>query len=318
MSKKFLGRVIAGAALGGTSLLVFAPAVALADSGHGTDGGPPGPDETHHADTSGGHIVTPSGGVKPGGKVELLEICTAPQQYPFVWSEPTGKIKLKPKDPGSGGQDHEQAASPQPSPTPSESPLPPSAAESSAVPEPTGPPMLATATPAQPGSAGGATSGDDSTTSDSWSTDGGMGSAEQDSWYGQEGRTYDEPGVPPDTAGPMNPHGQQADKAQPKDTQAGGVPSDEQSGMAYDGQHGYDYWATITIGEHTQPGHYDLKGSCAEGVLVVLPNGWVDGGDGGSTTGGNRALAGGVGMLGAAALGGLVLMRPRRTDGAPL
>jgi hypothetical protein len=65
------------------------------------------------------------------------------------------------------------------------------------------------------------------------------------------------------------------------------------------------------------PGTYELRVRAA-GVLVVLPKGHVDGGDGGMTTTGiDRGLAtGGASMLGAAALGGLVLMRRRRTNGS--
>ncbi|MET8203215.1 hypothetical protein AB0C42_33780 [Micromonospora taraxaci] len=49
----------------------------------------------------------------------------------------------------------------------------------------------------------------------------------------------------------------------------------------------------------------------------MLPHGGVDGGDGGASTGTDRGLAtGGAGLLGAAALGGIVLMRRRRTDGS--
>jgi hypothetical protein len=45
------------------------------------------------------------------------------------------------------------------------------------------------------------------------------------------------------------------------------------------------------------------------------PKGWVDGGEAGSSVDGTLATAGGT-LLGAAALGGIVLMRRRRTDGS--
>jgi hypothetical protein len=45
------------------------------------------------------------------------------------------------------------------------------------------------------------------------------------------------------------------------------------------------------------------------------PKGWVDGGDAGSSVDGTLATAGGT-LLGAAAIGGIVLMRRRRTDGS--
>ncbi|MFE0532402.1 hypothetical protein ACFW0V_32870, partial [Micromonospora parva] len=77
------------------------------------------------------------------------------------------------------------------------------------------------------------------------------------------------------------------------------------------------YYGEATVDKHAKPGRYELKGSCGEGELVVLPHGGVDGGDGGVSTGTDRGLAtGGAGLLGAAALGGIVLMRRRRTDGS--
>ncbi|GAA1871228.1 hypothetical protein [Asanoa iriomotensis] len=45
------------------------------------------------------------------------------------------------------------------------------------------------------------------------------------------------------------------------------------------------------------------------------PKGWVDGGVAGVSTDGTMAATGGV-LVGAAALGGLVLLRRRRTDGS--
>ncbi|SCF09224.1 hypothetical protein [Micromonospora mirobrigensis] len=85
-------------------------------------------------------------------------------------------------------------------------------------------------------------------------------------------------------------------------------------------EHGREfvYYGEARVDEHAKPGRYDLEGSCGEGELVVLPRGPVDGGDGGmTTTGVDKGLAtGGAGMLGAAALGGIVLMRRRRTDGS--
>ena len=75
------------------------------------------------------------------------------------------------------------------------------------------------------------------------------------------------------------------------------------------------YYGEAEVSEDAKPGRYELKGSCGEGELVVLPHGGVDGGDGGAAAGTDRGLAaGGASLLGAAALGGLVLMRRRRTD----
>ncbi|MEV4498407.1 hypothetical protein AB0J84_22260, partial [Micromonospora arborensis] len=77
------------------------------------------------------------------------------------------------------------------------------------------------------------------------------------------------------------------------------------------------YYGEAKVDKDAKPGRYELKGSCGEGELVVLPHGGVDGGDGGTSTGTDRGLAtGGAGLLGAAALGGIVLMRRRRTDGS--
>ncbi|MET7963032.1 hypothetical protein ABZU44_21630, partial [Micromonospora zamorensis] len=77
------------------------------------------------------------------------------------------------------------------------------------------------------------------------------------------------------------------------------------------------YYGEAKVDKDAKPGRYELKGSCGEGELVVLPHGGVDGGDGGASTGTDRGLAtGGAGLLGAAALGGIVLMRRRRTDGS--
>ncbi|MBC9004405.1 hypothetical protein [Micromonospora aurantiaca (nom. illeg.)] len=84
-------------------------------------------------------------------------------------------------------------------------------------------------------------------------------------------------------------------------------------------EHGKDfvYYGEATVSHDARPGRYELRGTCGEGELVVLPRGGVDGGDGGmTTTGVDRNLAtGGAGMIGAAALGGLVLLRRRRAGG---
>ncbi|MFG2064244.1 hypothetical protein ACGFIK_22810, partial [Micromonospora sp. NPDC048871] len=75
------------------------------------------------------------------------------------------------------------------------------------------------------------------------------------------------------------------------------------------------YYGEARIAKDAKPGTYKLEGSCGEGELVVLPKGGVDGGDGGLTAGTDRDMAtAGAGLVGAAALGGLVLLRRRRTD----
>ncbi|MBO4208846.1 hypothetical protein GSF22_22955 [Micromonospora echinofusca] len=77
------------------------------------------------------------------------------------------------------------------------------------------------------------------------------------------------------------------------------------------------YWTSFEVPGNTRPGHYELRGSCGRGELIVTPRGPVDGGDGGSLRTGTASetglTAGGVGLLGAAAIGGLLLVRRRRT-----
>ncbi|MBM0240028.1 hypothetical protein JNW88_28210, partial [Micromonospora sp. ATA32] len=83
MAKKMLGKVVAGAALGGASLLVFTPGIAFAD-GHGHDG-----------EDRDGKVFAKPHVVRAGDEVKLLEICPEPQEHAFVWSKVTGKVELK-------------------------------------------------------------------------------------------------------------------------------------------------------------------------------------------------------------------------------
>ncbi|MEU5670350.1 hypothetical protein ABZ749_08255, partial [Micromonospora sp. NPDC047753] len=99
----------------------------------------------------------------------------------------------------------------------------------------------------------------------------------------------------------------------------GGYGKDERGSdeRDWDKEREFVYYGEAKVDKDAKPGRYELKGSCGEGELVVLPHGGVDGGDGGASTGTDRGLAtGGAGLLGAAALGGIVLMRRRRTDGS--
>ncbi|MGB2569871.1 hypothetical protein ACPFP2_15655 [Micromonospora citrea] len=89
MANKMLGKVVAGAALGGASLLVFTPGIAFAD------GAQPGGDRE-------GKVIAKPHAVKPGETVKLLEICPTPQEHAYVWSKVTGKVKLKAADEGRG------------------------------------------------------------------------------------------------------------------------------------------------------------------------------------------------------------------------
>ncbi|MER5702695.1 hypothetical protein ABT023_12225, partial [Micromonospora sp. NPDC002296] len=98
MANKMLGKVVAGAALGGASLLVFTPGIAFADG--------------HDGESRDGKVYVKPHVVKAGDKVELLEICSEPQRNAFVWSKVTGKVKLHSADDDRGqhggkpGEDH--------------------------------------------------------------------------------------------------------------------------------------------------------------------------------------------------------------------
>ncbi|MFF0369723.1 hypothetical protein ACFYPS_20375, partial [Micromonospora sp. NPDC005087] len=92
---------------------------------------------------------------------------------------------------------------------------------------------------------------------------------------------------------------------------------DRDSKDRWENKRDFVYYGEAKVDKDARPGRYELKGSCGEGELVVLPRGGVDGGDGGASTGTDRGLAtGGASLLGASALGGIVLMRRRRTDGS--
>ncbi|MEV4985805.1 hypothetical protein AB0K30_22285, partial [Micromonospora sp. NPDC053811] len=92
MAKKMLGKVVAGAALGGASLLVFTPGIALAD-GH------------HDGKDRDGKVLAKPHVVKAGETVKLLEICSEKQEHAFVWSKVTGKVDLKPVKKDDRGED---------------------------------------------------------------------------------------------------------------------------------------------------------------------------------------------------------------------
>ncbi|MEQ4206695.1 hypothetical protein ABN028_16570 [Actinopolymorpha sp. B17G11] len=76
------------------------------------------------------------------------------------------------------------------------------------------------------------------------------------------------------------------------------------------------YWGSAEIPSYADPGKYKLKGSCAYGHLYVVPNGGVDGGDGGTSDTNTSLAVSGAGVLAAAGIGGIVMMRRRRTDGS--
>jgi len=364
MAKKMLGKVVAGAALGGASLLVFAPGVAFAD-GH------------HDGKDRDGKVLAKPHVVKAGEEVKLLEICSEPQKHAYVWSKVTGKVDLKPVKDGEDrgdwrdedsygrddkdehgkddkgrdhegkdehgkddkgkdehgkdehgkddkGRDHEdkgdngETAKPQPP-----------------------------ADEAQPDGQGGgaaadaADEGKDEDKGKDWNGyehgqdaegrgDHGdkkdheeYGSEERGSWedkgrehgseeYGSDG--YGSDGYGSDEYG-SEEKGSWEDKGRDggwngEDSRDHGKGEDK-----WEHKRDFVYYGEAKVDEHAKPGRYELKGSCGEGELVVTPRGGVDGGDGGVATGADMNLAaGGASLLGAAALGGIVLLRRRRTD----
>ncbi|MEU1810212.1 hypothetical protein [Micromonospora aurantiaca (nom. illeg.)] len=381
MAKKMLGKVVAGAALGGAGLLAFTPGMAYA-GGH---------DE--------GKVIAKPHVVKAGDTVELLAICSEPQKHATVWSKVTGKVDLHPArdgehgdradrggdwggdqdwgwdDKGSDGKDEHGKGPdgrgepggdghgpggngpggngpggngpggngpggngpggngpggngpggdgmPQP---PANQPQPPAG-------QPDGQP--------QPGGAGAGAAVD-------------PGDWQGHDEYGQDaepGWEKEKPGAPDWTKDEHGPdgkdrYGKDAKDEHGKDDRggrpdgkgkdgkddwqaSGGAWQDDKGDYGKDAErdygkdgweHGKDfvYYGEATVSHDARPGRYELRGTCGEGELVVLPRGGVDGGDGGmTTTGVDRNLAtGGAGMIGAAALGGLVLLRRRRAGG---
>ncbi|MBQ1061728.1 hypothetical protein KBX43_13420 [Micromonospora sp. C41] len=426
MAKKMLGKVVAGAALGGAGLLVFTPGMAYA-GGH---------DE--------GKVIAKPHVVKAGDTVELLAICSEPQQHATVWSKVTGKVDLRPARDGEhgdwadrggdwggdqdwgwddkgpdgkdehgkgpdgkddhgkgpdgrgepGGDEHGPGGDgpdgngpggngpggngpggngpggngpggngpggdgmPQP---PADQPQPP-AGQPEGQPQPGGAGAGAAVDPgdwqghdeygqdAEPGWEKEKPGGPD-WTKDAHGPDGKEqhgkdakdehgkddrggrpddkgkdGKDEHGSWQGgkndwQEGKN-DWPGDKSDWPGdksdwPGDKDDWQASGGAWQDDK-GDYGKDAERDYGKDGwEHGKDfvYYGEATVSHDARPGRYELRGSCGEGELVVLPRGGVDGGDGGmTTTGVDRTLAtGGAGMIGAAALGGLVLLRRRR------
>ncbi|MER7458464.1 hypothetical protein [Micromonospora sp. NPDC126480] len=321
MANKMLGKVVAGAALGGASLLVFTPGIAFADG--------------HHE--NGGKVFAKPHVVKAGHEVKLLQICEEPQEHAYVWSKVTGKVKLKPvkdsrgdwreddkhgkdkkrdhkddwkddkhgkdkgrdhkddwKDDKGHGKDDPKPPRPEPTETVTTQPAPPANGERSY------------------GQGGGAADAADEKDRKDWK---GYEHG-QDAEGGRDSKDHEEY----DSEGDWKGHEDEKSKGRDGHDSEEGDWSDEESG-----DHGKDRWEHkrefVYYGEakvdwDAKPGKYELKGSCGEGKLVVLPRGGVDGGDGGMSTGADRGLAaGGASLLGAAALGGLVLLR-RRTDGS--
>lgn len=306
MTTNMLGKVVAGAALGGASLLAFAPGIAFADDAQGGEG--------HHQK---GKVITDPYAVRAGHDVKFVEICAEPQEQAFVWSEVTGKVKLHSRDHDKekggrhdrAGQDDEGGRHHQ-------------------------------------GDHGGDRQND---RDGGWSGHGSEGGAEDGGWSGHgseggqsDGGWSDRGGESPeDSAQPGEGKGENGgrgggDEAKKEDEAKKKAEEEARRKKAAEAEAAAEakaeaeaeaeaeaaaktepyfvYYGKAKVPADTAPGTYELKGSCGKGTLTVLPEGAVDGGDGGAT-GTDRGVAlGGATMLGAAALGGIVLMRRRRTD----
>jgi hypothetical protein len=346
MANKMLGKVVAGAALGGASLLVFTPGIAFADG--------------HHDDE--GKVYAKPHVVRAGETVKLLEVCPDRQEHAYVWSKVTGKVKLKPaegrndwrggeedsrehdkgrdhdkgKDHEDKGRDHDKGGdhgkdgdhgkgdngkdeTPKPQPTATATatgqPKPPTngqgggAADAGAEGDWKGYEHGQDAEGDREGRDKGHDKSDREGRDKGHEDKYGSGSNGSDEYDREDRKDHD--GYGSDSNG--------SDEYDRKGHD-GGWSDEESEGNGKDKdrwEHKRDfiYYGEAEVSEDAKPGRYELKGSCGEGELVVLPRGGVDGGDGGVGAGTDRGLAaGGASLIGAAALGGLVLMRRRRTD----
>ncbi|MET8309609.1 hypothetical protein [Micromonospora sp. NPDC005173] len=394
MAKKMLGKVVAGAALGSASLLVFAPGIAFAD-GHHDDG----------KDRDGKVFAKPHV-VKAGDEVKLLEICSERQEHAFVWSKVTGKVKLKPvhdehgkddkddkdehgkdehgkddrdkdhegkdehgkddkdkdkdehgkddkgkdhdgkdengkddkdKDKDEHGKDENGTGKPQP---------------------PNG---------ERYGQGGGAAAdegskdwkgeehgqdAEDSRDKKDWESkdedkkdrdskdhdkkDWDSKDQDKKDWESKDedkkdrdskdhdkkdrdSKDHDKKDWESKDEDKKDRDSKDHDKKDwdSKDEDKKDRDSKDHDKKDWEHKKDFVYYGEAKVDKDARPGRHELKGSCGEGELVVLPRGGVDGGDGGASTGTDRGLAtGGASLLGAAALGGIVLMRRRRTDGS--
>ncbi|MEU4777865.1 hypothetical protein [Micromonospora sp. NPDC023633] len=353
MAKKMLGKVVAGAALGGASLLVFTPGIAFADGQQGHEG----------------KVYAKPHVVKAGDTVKLLEVCPDRQEHAFVWSKVTGKVELKPAE-GRGdwrggeedsrdhdrGRDHEDKGrdNGKDGNGKDQSPRPQPPANGTSQPQPTN-----GGQPPANGQGGGAADAAGAEGDRDWKgyehgqdAEGDRGDKGHDkgnregrgdsngsdeydradrkdhAGYGSESNgsdEYDRKGHDNGRDGHDNGRDGHDNGRNGRDGHDNGRNghdngrSDEESERNgkdhWEHKRDFVYYGEAQVSEDAQPGRYELKGSCGEGELVVLPRGGVDGGDGGVGAGTDRGLAaGGASLIGAAALGGLVLMRRRRTD----
>lgn len=244
MSKRFLSKVVVGAALGCASLLIASPALAASDDGK------------HHGKDHGGWIYTVPEPTKSGHKAYIVQICEKEQKKPYVWSEVTGKQKLEPQ--------------------PWHSKKLKKALE--------------------------------------------LNNAEE--WHGHHGEKGNDKKHKIESDKKHKKHDGNDKKHHIKDDKKHKKHHDKKIEVLDELEkvekkdHPYAYFAKVWIPDYVEPGAYKLKGSCAKGKLIVAPHGWVDGGDGGLGSGTNTGLVtGGAGMIAAATLGGLALMRRRAADG---
>jgi hypothetical protein len=345
MSKKFLGRVVAGAALGSASLLVCAPGMALADDSHKVDEG---------------KVFTKPHVAKPGHEVTFIEVCTTPQDHAWVWSKVTGKVKLKPKEYDKkdykdeenskyekGYKDHEDYMGS------GGSYEPPSMSDEEKQDEPKKDDAkkddfkkddlkkddlkkddlkkddlkkddlkkddFKKDDLKKDDFKKDALKKDDLKTDDLKKDDFKKDDFKKD-WESKKDDTKDEHSKKDESKkdDPKVEHskkdwGDKKDDPKVEHGKKDDPKKDSYKKDSYDTK--FVYWKSVEIPQDAKPGHYELKGSCGEGELVILPTGSVDGGDGGAGGRTDIGLAtGGASMLGAAALGGLVLMRRRRIN----
>lgn len=301
MATKFLGKVVASAALGGMSLLI-APGMAHADGGHAEDG----------------RIFTHPKWTKAGHEVTIIEVCPKPQEHAYVWSKVTGKLHLKPADGDRGGKkgredkhgsdeyeengSYDKKGSPSTKEETDKSPEKGDKEWTAPKDSPDGrSEEKGSGAPDKGGEGGGLQKSDDkSHKSQKDENDKKTHDDKKDS----DNKDYSDKGSDDKGHGDKG-HGDEEGKK-------------GDNGEFDRGDKNWVYTATVKLPRDAKPGRYELHGSCAEGTLLVTPKGWVDGGDGGAGAGTDPALAAsGAGMLGAAALGGILLMRRRRTDGSP-
>ncbi|WUR58977.1 hypothetical protein OHS32_28435 [Micromonospora chokoriensis] len=388
MAKKMLGKVVAGAALGGASLLVFAPGIAFADGHH--DGG---------KDREGKVYAKPHV-VKAGEEVKLLEICPDRQEHAYVWSKVTGKVNLKPvrddrgedrewgeeedsRDHDKGkdehgkddkGKDHEGKDENGKDEHGKDDKGKDENGKDEHGKDDKGKDENGKDEHGKGGQGGGAAAdaaGDEGSKdwkgeehgqdaegrdkkdwdskdedkkdweskdehgsdygsdkgwenkgSDEYGSDkgGSYGSDERgsDEYGSDKGGSYGSDEYGSDKGGSYGSDEYGSDERGSYGSDKGWESEDRGSDeRSWDKEREFVYYGEAKVDKDAKPGRYELKGSCGEGELVVLPHGGVDGGDGGASTGTDRGLAtGGAGLLGAAALGGIVLMRRRRTDGS--